>query len=285
MARKIVMAYVPVIHRGYMDFFQKHNDLCVELYVFGDDVIAEIDTQVDYLRKEIRSLTALQASQALSAMNIGRPVRVLDTAGCLLISLTGVDLVMADEDVSHVLAERYFTNNRVEYDSVFLRWNRDNTKINQSVEPDRIIAITDLDRELMYQAVRESQRSSDWWRQIGAVATMNEGQILFSSHNHHLPSPHTPYIDGDPRNTTHRGEGLDLYTSIHAEADIVAMSARSGVSLSGAYLYSSTFPCPPCAKLIARAGFCRLYCAEDYALLDGVRTLRDAGVDIIKVVF
>lgn len=280
------MAYVPVLHAGYRDFFNRNHGLTnnCDCYVFGTEVVELIDAELDYLRKEIRSLTPEEVTWALNALDVSYQVKVLGLADCERIARAGGEVVMADEDASRVLAKRFFAGNQVIYDPVFLRWNRDNTRVNREVEPDRTVAVTLMDQELMMLAVEEAKRSSDWWRQIGAVATTQNGQVLFASCNHHLPSPHTPYIDGDPRNTAHRGEGLDLYTSIHAEADIIAQAAGSEISLFGAYLYSSTFPCPPCAKLIARAGFCRLYCAEDYALLDGVRTLRDADIEIIKVV-
>ncbi|MEX0918837.1 MAG: deaminase, partial [Candidatus Paceibacterota bacterium] len=241
-----------------------------------------IDSELDYLRKEIRSLSPDLASQALSSL-LDRNVYQLTLADCRKIAMSASRVCLPDEDASRVLAENFFSADRIDYDSVFLRWHRDNVKVNQVVVPDRIVSISGLERELMSLAVRESNRSSNWWRQVGAVATTADGQILFAGHNHHLPSPYTPYLDGDPRNTAHRGDGLELYTAIHAEADIVARAAGIGRSLQGAHFYVSTFPCPSCARLLAVIGIAKLYCFEDYALLDGADILRQAGVEIIKV--
>lgn len=40
----------------------------------------------------------------------------------------------------------------------------------------------------------------------------------------------------------------------HAEANAVAAAARNGHSLSGAILYTTSFPCSQCAALIIQAG-------------------------------
>jgi dCMP deaminase len=75
----------------------------------------------------------------------------------------------------------------------------------------------------------------------------------------------------------------DLTTAIHAEAAIIAAAARDGVSLRGADLYATTFPCPSCARLVAEAGFRRCYFAGPYSVLDGEDVLRAAGVELLWV--
>ena len=74
-----------------------------------------------------------------------------------------------------------------------------------------------------------------------------------------------------------------MSTAIHAEAAIVAQAARDGVSLRGADLYVTTFPCPACARLIAEAGFRRCYFAGSYSVLEGEHVLQAAGVDVYWV--
>ena len=103
------------------------------------------------------------------------------------------------------------------------------------------------------------------------------------AHNEHQPSEYAPYVNGDPRNDFSRGVRADLSTALHAEAAIVARAARDGVSLAGADLYVSTFPCPSCAYLVGAAGFRRCFFAGPYALLDGDAVLRAAGVELIWV--
>jgi dCMP deaminase len=63
----------------------------------------------------------------------------------------------------------------------------------------------------------------------------------------------------------------------------VAAAARDGVSLRGADLYVTTFPCPACARLIAEAGVGRCFFAGPYSVLDGEDVLRAAGVKLFWV--
>jgi dCMP deaminase len=70
---------------------------------------------------------------------------------------------------------------------------------------------------------------------------------------------------------------------LHAEASIIAAAARDGVSLRGADLYVTTFPCPSCARLIAQAGFARCFFAGPYSVLDGEEVLRAAGIELLWV--
>jgi len=73
-----------------------------------------------------------------------------------------------------------------------------------------------------------------------------------------------------------------LWHGINASA-LLARAARDGTSLAGADLYTTTFPCPACARLVAEAGFGRCYLAGQYSVLDGEQVLRAAGVRLIWV--
>jgi dCMP deaminase len=128
----------------------------------------------------------------------------------------------------------------------------------------------------------EAEKSSDWWRQVGGLI-VKDGSIISKTHNRHVPHEQTPYIDGDPRADFSKGVNLELSTAIHCEAFLIADAAHKGVSLLGAEMYVTTFPCPPCAKLIAYSGIKKLYYADGYGVLDGERILKNRGVDIIFV--
>jgi deoxycytidylate deaminase len=49
-------------------------------------------------------------------------------------------------------------------------------------------------------------------------------------------------------------------------------------------MFSTAFPCPPCAKFIASSGIANLYYVTGYATGNGLDSLRDAGVKVIQVV-
>src|SRR5260370_41215177 len=101
--------------------------------------------------------------------------------------------------------------------------------------------------------------------------------------NHQQPSEYAPYLSGDPSVAFERVTRADLSTAIHAEAALLAGAARDGTTLAGADLYTTTFPCPACARLIAEAGFVRCFFAGQYSVLAGEQTLRAAGISLIWV--
>jgi len=168
------------------------------------------------------------------------------------------------------------------FDRTFLRWDRDWATAAVPVDFDGEITAAELPRELLGRAQALAGRSSDWWRQVGAVAA-RAGQVLGCAWNHHHPTEYAPYLNGDPRDAFERGVRADLSTAIHAEAALIAAAARDGTSLAGADLYTTTFPCPACARLIAESGFTRCFFAGQYSVLDGERTLRAAGISLIWV--
>ncbi len=269
--KKVIIAYVPVLHAGYIQFLEKHSDADA-FFVFGQSLIEAFD----YLHKEIRALKPEQLVQSLQNIGVVPGAQVLEEVD--VPCLEADEIVMPDEDVCHSLAEKYFANQDVQFDPVFLRWDRTNTKKEKKVGPDRVIT----EDEFMNEAFKVAEHSSDWWRQVGAVV-VKDGKVLFSRTNKHVPSPHQAYADGDPRNASHKGQDLDKYTTVHAEAGTIADAAREGVAIDGAEMYVTDFPCPVCAKQIATAGIKRLYFTRGYAVLDGERILKTNGVEIIEI--
>ena len=191
-------------------------------------------------------------------------------------------VTMPDEDVCHELAQRYLGGCDVRFDRTFLRWDRVNTLIKRIPAGDRAIVAGTMDRELMGSAFAEAQKSSDWWRQVGAVL-VRDGQVILAAHNRHLPTDYTPYIDGDPRNAFFKGVNIELGTVLHAEKALICEAARRGIATDGSRLYVTTYPCPPCAKAIAVCGIRRCYYSDGYAMLDGEQVLHDAGVETVFV--
>jgi dCMP deaminase len=192
--------------------------------------------------------------------------------------------VLPDEEIMRDIAARYDLGRgrTLVFERTFLRWDRDWATATSPVTFDGEITTGELPRALLGTALALAGHSSDWWRQVGAVAA-RDGQILASAWNRHQPSEYAPYLNGDPRDAFERGVRADLSTAIHAEAAVVAGAARDGVALAGADLYSTTFPCPACARLIAEAGFGRCYFAGRYSVLDGEQILRARGISLIWV--
>jgi len=258
-----------VIHAGYERFLDRHRDAAAVLLLgstFADDFAV--------MTKEIRALPPARAAEYLRA--VGYPARVVERDD-LPGAVDGDLVVVPDEEIMHAIVDRYGFD--AVFERTFLRWDRAWSAAGRPASFDGRVSAPDLFSRL---ASDEAGRSSDWWRQVGAVA-VRAGSVLLTAHNEHRPTEYAPYIDGDPRNDYSRGVRTDLSTAIHAEAAIVAGAARDGLSLRGADIYVTTFPCPACARLIAEAGFARCYFAGPYAVLDGDHILRSAGVELIWV--
>ena len=275
---KQVLLYLPVIHAGYEAFLRKHSD-AAGILLLGHGFTADYPS----LAKDIRALPAARAASYLRLVSGDASIRVVEPAD-LAGAVTGDPLVLPDEEVMRDIADRYGlgTGRSLVFDRTFLRWDRDWATAKAPVSFDGEITAAELPRELLGRAQALAGRSSDWWRQVGAVAA-RAGQVLGCAWNHHQPTEYAPYLNGDPRDAFERGVRADLSTAIHAEASLIAGAARDGISLAGADLYTTTFPCPACARLIAEAGFVRCFFAGQYSVLDGERTLRARGISLIWV--
>ena len=67
---------------------------------------------------------------------------------------------------------------------------------------------------------------------------------------------------------------------LHAEANALTKVARSNNSSDGSTLYVTASPCMECAKLIIQSGIQRVVYGEKYRLMDGVKLLERAGIQI-----
>lgn len=238
-------------------------------------------TEFDQLRKDIRALKPVDAIAALKGW--GRSVAILEEPKIEQLAQDANAIVMPDEDVCHELAQRYFDENKVTFETIFLRWDRRKMEHEKdTLDPDRTISTDALDQEIMGQVVEEGHKSTNIWRRVGA-AIVKDGLIIMKSSNKFQPLPHSNWTDGDPRNNTNRGVSIDISTDMHAEAVLIAGAAKEGTSLEGARMYVATFPCPTCAKLIAHSGIAKVYYMTGYAMLDGKEVLQTNNVELIQV--
>jgi dCMP deaminase len=272
---KQVLLYLPVLHAGHEAFFARHRD-AAEILLLGSGFAGAYRS----LAKDIRALPPERAAQFLRLMLPGTTVRVVEPPD-LPAALHADTLVLPDEDVTRSLAADYHlaAGHTLVFDQTFLRWDREWSQAQRPPGFDAAVSAAELPPGALAAAREAAGHSSDWWRQVGAVAWRGQ-QVLGTAWNRHCPSEYAPYTDGDPRDSFSRGVRADLSTAIHAEASLVAQAARDGISLDGAELYVTTFPCPACARLIAAAGFRRCYFSGGYSVLDGDAVLRAAGVEL-----
>ena len=287
-----IICYMPVWHLGYRDFLARHPDAEVNLV---DESVTKL---IPALRKDLRRVPAAEMAEIVRAVYPPRTVRVVDLAalrtlfeGLTLSSarLAAVQIIMPeDELLRRVVAE--LANDevikKIHWENIFLRWDSPTTVAKQPVTADAEINLQTLQQSWVKSALASAdaaaQKSADWWRQVGAVIA-RDGKVLLVAYNKHVPAEDVHLLAGDPRGNFHKGEHIDLSTALHAEASLVAEAARLGLSLAGTELLVTTFPCPNCAKLIAYTGIHTLYYQTGYAMVDGERTLKDNGVQIVHV--
>lgn len=279
-----LFAYLPVIHRGHRELFAECRGGV--LHILGSDIVSR---WWPHLARDIRALSPEEVAPMAAALGIFRDVCIVTRSFAASCSsgtheeLDSVHIVMPDESEMREFAERYFPGRAVEFHSVFLRWHRAVASRELPPSADRKVSREDVDREFMTEAYRLGEKSPDWWRRVGVLAVRN-GRVILSSHNRHFPTSHTASIDGDPRSDFEAGERIDLSLAVHGEIGVIAEAAREGFMLAGVSVYTSTFPCPPCARALAVAGVRRVYYADGYSLLDAEKILRDHGVEIVQVV-
>ncbi|MDQ5893226.1 MAG: dCMP deaminase [Patescibacteria group bacterium] len=270
---KILLAFIPVLHKGYIDLFTKYPN---KLYIFGQSIINEYV----FLTRDLRTINPILLKQAIEGMGIFKEVVVLEKSN--LSEIKNEALIMPDEVVSHDFASKKLNAKNVTFEKVFLRWDRFISK-NDDVIPEGRLRVKDKkSRDMIKKAFVEAEKSSDWWRRIGAVLT-KKGKVVLVSHNRHLPTDYHMHQNGDPRSNFNAGERIDIYTSIHGEADIIAKAARQGISLEGTEVYVTTFPCSNCARLIGESGIKKVFYSKGYSRLDSEDVLKAYDVEIYLV--
>jgi len=122
------------------------------------------------------------------------------------------------------------------------------------------------DEYFMEMAQLVSSRSTCLRRKVGAVI-VKEKRVLSTGYN------------GSPKGTKHceelgcirvkmnvpSGTRHELCRGVHAEQNAVTQAAYFGVSVDGATIYTTTYPCSMCAKILINAGIKEIIYSEGYA--------------------
>lgn len=274
---KIIIAYVPVLHEGYIKFFEKFKGS--SLFLINPEGLAT--DQFKYLSKDIRCIKPKNLIKPLLATKLFKDVKILQFSEIKSLDSEKNKIILPDDDISEYL-QSFFKKSRVTLYGVFLRWDRRNVE-GVNIELADELSTIDYDLEKMKQAVQVSYKSLDIWRRVGAVLVLSDGKVI-SAYNSGEPTSISPIMVGDPRNIFKRGVAIEMSSFSHAEAVLIAESAKKGMSTDGASIYITDYPCPACSKLIARSGIKNVFYKEGYAVLDGKMVLDEYGVKIKKVI-
>lgn len=119
-----------------------------------------------------------------------------------------------------------------------------------------------------------AQRSTCPRRHVAALA-IRDNRIIVTGYN------------GAPAGVPHctdAGCVLELdggcTRATHAEANLIAYSARHGIALAGTDLWVTATPCLACAKLIINAGIRSVTALEKYRVADGENLLVSVNIPV-----
>lgn len=276
-----VLLFLPVLHRGYEDFLKAARRAGARrILILGRSIT---DTYPE-LRKEIRALPPGRAMAYLNGVGDLPRAQVVEIEDLHSTLRLEDECWIPDEEACRRIVKDHGLrrHTKIHFHNTFLRWDRRSSQRGTPPNFDGRVTRQEFHQALGAVARSEGSRSSDWWRQVGAVA-VRDGSVIEVAHNRHLPTEYSPYINSDPRGAYRRGVHIELSTALHAEASLIAKCAHDGISLLGADLFVSTFPCPGCARLIAESGVRRCFFGEGYSVLEGEQVLRAAGVELIWV--
>ena len=127
-------------------------------------------------------------------------------------------------------------------------------------------------------------RSTCLRRKVGAVIVKDK-RILATGYN------------GAPSGVTHcsevgclreklkipSGERHELCRGLHAEQNAIIQAALHGVSVKDAVIYTTTFPCVICSKMLINAGIRKIYYASGYPDELSRSMLEEAGIELVEV--
>lgn len=276
--KTVIVAYIPAIHSSYLAWFKKYNN--AQLYILGDWIKEEFPV----LEREIRAVKPDEVKNLLSNSFFTEIHVATQDDLCNLASRNDRTIILSYESVSDYLAKNYFSKSKIKRDQIFLRF--DEKQVKQSVgEANYTTKVTrkKLHRDIMKLTEQQTKRCAIWWRQVGAALVRDNGLILATTNNAY-PIEQEQWIIGDPRMYVPYGTDTHRRNVIHAEQSLIAQAARRGIITQGLSLYTTTFPCPDCAMNVIEAGITRVYFQKGFADLGSDELLKNAGVELIRVV-
>jgi dCMP deaminase len=130
-----------------------------------------------------------------------------------------------------------------------------------------------------------AQRSTCVRRAVGAIL-VRDNRLLASGYNGAPKGlKHCDEL-GECLRTKRRvpsGERHEICRGVHAEQNAIVQAAIFGASVTGSTLYSTTFPCIICAKLLINAGIREIVYESQYEDKLAARILREGHVRLVKV--
>jgi len=137
------------------------------------------------------------------------------------------------------------------------------------------------DEYFMSIAYQVAKRSTCIRRKVGALL-VRDRRILTTGYNG--PPTGLPHcIDVGclrDRLGVPAGQRHELCRGLHAEQNALIQAAIYGVSVKGATLYCTHYPCSLCAKMLINAGVVKVVVAEEYPDELARQFFAEAGIEV-----
>jgi len=127
-----------------------------------------------------------------------------------------------------------------------------------------------------------SRRSTCLRRKVGAILVKDK-EILSTGYNGAPKGlKHCVDLGGCLREQLKvpSGERHEICRGVHAEQNAIVQASVFGVSISGATLYTTTFPCVICAKLLVNAGIKNIIYEGEYEDDLSRKILKESGIKL-----
>lgn len=121
------------------------------------------------------------------------------------------------------------------------------------------------DEYFMKMAYLASERSTCLRRKVGAVIVIDK-RVLTTGYNgapKGLPHCEETGCLREQMNVP-SGQRHELCRGVHAEQNAIIQAAVFGVSVKGASIYITNYPCSVCAKMLLNAGITEIVFDEEY---------------------
>lgn len=281
----LIVGEFPVFHKGYTEFFAKmaqDKSHTFFIGILGNKAIKDLIA----LEPDIRKVSQEDMERIIGSYLAPEKYFIIekDNFPDIFDKIKPKKIIILKGDKSEDFADKFLSDYKqiLEYFDIRLRW--DGSHVQEFKKEASEIPKEELaeHRKFMKEAEKEAEKAKCWWRQVGAVA-VKHGEIIFRGFNKMLPNDDECYKIGCIRDSIQPGKQPEVCSVTHAEATIISLAAKEGVSLDGTTLYVTHFPCPACAKLVALAGFKKLVYSRGSSVFDGERVMVSRGVDIVKI--
>ena len=127
-------------------------------------------------------------------------------------------------------------------------------------------------------------RSNCESRKVGAVITV-DNQIVSTGYNGAPKGLHHCVDAGGclrKLNKIESGTRQEICRAVHAEQNAIISAAVKGVSIKGGTIYTNTYPCSICTRMLINAEIKRIVYDSDYSDPLSKEMLEESGIEVVR---